>query len=275
MSSKFTVPLSEQQKETLVAIANKFKIFRGEDPSMSGLIKQIADKEMWICPSLSPTQQYALIQCLVAIKEMGKGEIVDLLLPWLKSLEFEDIMQESLKSLENKSEWVSEIEKAIAKKQPFKISYKGIEGDEQYTCVYAHLQVIERHRYLVAKVTEAHENLEHENLAYNRYFRLDRILATQKIEANWEKLGYLEIQFLLYGNWTKRYEIKENDTGKEWVVMPGTSEEPILKVTRKIWSIFWFLREIERYDRVKIISPKVVQDIFLEQLKNKLELYNN
>jgi len=173
---------------------------------------------------------------------------------------------------------LSDLQSLLQAHQPFKIAYNNSAGkDEILTCVYGHLELIEKHKYLVARVNEPMSDPEHPDLAYNRCLRLDRIIAIEPDQNfQWGDLDYIEVVFWLYGAWTRKYEPKPADLepGKvRWVNSPLAPGETIREVRRRVWSVFWFLREVMRYGDVQIISPESVKEAHIQKLLQPLKYY--
>lgn len=276
-----TISLSQEERSFLESLAKQHEFFWGNKPNINGLIKEIAsggikislDKEAY---ELNPIQQDALVQILRDAVEAGHGEAARALAEYFSKFPLLQAHFEAISSLIKKSDlpFLDKLESYIAEKQPFQISYNNSAGeDEVFQCTYGHFQNIERHRYLVAKVLNTPEKSEHPQISCNRCFRLDRINAIKETKKQWESLGTVVAVFQLRGNWTKKYETKLGDVKQEWMIMPGEKKEAILEVHREIWSFFWFLREIEKYKSVTIISPLELKEEHIYQLKEKLKLY--
>ena len=275
---------NQHQLDNLSAIAEKWVFFHQGQANPSGLIQAIADGDLVLTEAVdwSFQEQEAIYQLLVIGRESGYWEAVEEigrlalaqrnLAPSLRSSISEIVKKARLPILEV-------LQQLIQNQQPFKIAYNNSAGeDEIFTCTYAHLEAIERHRYLVVRVTEQNEKSEHPDLAFNRCFRLDRIVAVQpELGFKWSELNYIEVAFWLYGSWTSKYEPKIADVEPnliDWINSPLESGETIRQVRWRVWSIFWFLREVMRYGEMQIISPNAVREVHIQKLLQPLKYYD-
>jgi len=274
---------SPEQLDELAALAAQWGFFFQNQPNPSGLVQAIAGGDILLVkpPEWSLQQQEAVYQLLIDGREVGHSEAVEEagllalsqhnLAPSLRQNISEVVKLAKLPILDD-------LQSLLAARQPFKIAYNNSAGeDEILTCVYGHLELIEKHKYLVARVTDPMPNPEHPDLAYNRCLRLDRIVAVQPVkDLHWGELDYIEVVFWLYGGWTRKYEPKPADLepGKvSWINSPLESGETIREVRRRVWSGFWFLREVMRYGDVQIISPESIKEAHIQKLLQPLKYY--
>jgi predicted DNA-binding transcriptional regulator YafY len=130
---------------------------------------------------------------------------------------------------------------------------------------------IEKRDYLVGYCLESEHNDDIEPLHHNFTLRFDRVdeAAVTAINQRWaQDLARVSVTFQLYGRLAFGYEGKAED------VFVGELEGESRRVVRKIFSTFWFFREIAQYwEQCEVIEPSSVRDRVSEKITQLAQLY--
>ncbi|MEM8505495.1 MAG: WYL domain-containing protein [Cyanobacteria bacterium P01_D01_bin.1] len=69
---------------------------------------------------------------------------------------------------------------------------------------------------------------------------------------------------------------RQRRQAEEWVISIGEwlLEQQVRRVVRRVYSTFWFFREVRRYGPdCEIVGPPDVRDRFIHNLKKTIEIY--
>lgn len=154
----------------------------------------------------------------------------------------------------------------------FDIQYQKPSGDSRYfTAMYGEIRVIERRPYLVCVTTEADDREILPEIAFNRTLRLDRIV---QVKANNQApmattLKFTDAVFRVTGGLISSYMKRPDDFG-HFLEQDGRS----LVLSRKIFSSFWFTREVIPYGKdCTVISPSRLREAIVQEIKETLANY--
>jgi len=280
-----TLSIGEREKKALENLALEFGKTWGDKPNVSKLIKAIALKELKIAINDDWSNQRieTLEKARKLLLDLGfileAEEIAKIL---IERAEFQHIFsnREMEKFLAKpKPLWRENIENFIKRQQPFKLTYQDASDNLwNFTVIHGQLRIIEKHQYLVCTCRETEGNDDIIELKHNWTLRLDRIqeAVVNRVELSWQpELDMIEAEFKVYGGLAFGYgkeEIKQDD------IFQGEIEgnPPHRLIRRKVWSSFWFFREIARYwDNCQIISPNSLREKFYQKLLNLHYLYSS
>lgn len=265
-----TLSIPPGAKEKMEALASRFDILWGENPSASGLFAAIAQGELEVGPpfALNSTQTAALDQAIKVLIDTGHtGQAQTLVNLLLERGSLETPMQRSLQLLVNQPSeaWRILVEDCINKKQPFRLAYGNAQRqDLEFTVRYAEIAFEEKRFYLNiwCEETEDVKNTDFPELIHNRCLRLDRIKAIEPIKGKWreEGLDYLKVYLHFYRGMVKAYEAKDKDLENEAI-------GEVRQVVRRVSNAFWLIREVLHYgEDCAVIAPEKVR----QKIKDKV-----
>ncbi len=265
-----TLSVPPGTKEQLEALASRFDILWGENPSASGLIAAIAQQQLEVGPpfALNSTQVAALGQAIKALIDTGHiGQAQTLVNLLLERGNLEPPMERSLQLIVNQPSeaWRIRVDDCINKKQPFRVAYSNAQGqDLEYTARYAEIAFEEKRFYLNiwCEETEDIKNTDFPELIHNRCLRLDRIKAIEPIKGKWreEGLDYLKVYLHFYRGMVKAYEPRNKDLENEVI-------GEVRQVVRRVFNPFWLIREVSGYwEDCAVIGPEKVR----QKIKQKI-----
>ncbi|WP_009632561.1 helix-turn-helix transcriptional regulator [Synechocystis sp. PCC 7509] len=271
-----TLSIPPGTKEQLEELARRLNILWGKEPSVSGLIVAIAQKQLEVGQpfTLNRERVNALMPATTGLVDAGNIEAAQIVLALLldKGTLETPLRQSLLKQVsDSRKGWRLEIDNLIDKKQPFHLLYRNPQDQElEYTVRYGEICFYEKRSYLLVWCDETQDaektipNLP--ELWHNRCLRLDRVVSILPISGDWRgQLDYLKVQLHFKRGLVKSYEFKEDDLEEE---MNGE----VRQVVRKVVNYFWLNREVRRYGKdCVIVSPENVRDCFKQELQ---ELYN-
>jgi hypothetical protein len=278
-----TLSLSEQDKESLQAIAQTLGYTWGDNPNISKLIEAIAKHKLLIAPNndWNPDRINALDQArrlLIDADRLDDALVIAHLL--LERSEVNLPLKQAIQTfIEKPSEpWRLELDAQIKRQQPFQLSYQdAAERIWQFTLHHAQIVAHEERQYLDCWAVETEGNQDVTALQHNWSLRLDRIpaeTAIYPVQGKWRsQLDSIEAELHLSGNLAFAYRTKtEADILNEW--HPELSQ--VRRVKRQVTNSFWFFRELRRYgpDCV-IVSPTELRDRFRQDLIAMLDRYNS
>ncbi|WP_231948114.1 WYL domain-containing protein [Phormidesmis priestleyi] len=275
-----TLPVSEQDKAQLEAIAREQGMLWGERPNISRLMEAIAHRELLIGRNngWSETRIKALQQSIQALIDAGHPDsaqiIIQLLLerselPNLLRSEFERSLNKTL------APWRLEVDQYIRLQTPFQLTYQdAAERSWGFTIRHAKIVSYERRQYLECWCEETEGSRELPELQHNWTLRIDRILdaALSPISGQWRSnLDELEVEIHLLRGLAFAYESKTSDIHNEWL---SDRDPPVRRVVRKVSNTFWFFREVFRYgEDCIIVAPEAVKSGFRQKLQLLYEYY--
>jgi hypothetical protein len=276
-----TLSISEQEKAQLEKIAEELGCTWGlERPNISKLLKKIAKKELLIASNndWSNDRINALNLARKLLLDAGKVEESRIIA--------EILSDRSELSIPLKSEieiflahpitnWRSTIEQLIKCQKPFHLSYQDVaDRTWEYTVLHAQIILIEQHEYLVCWTEETAGNQDIVELIHNWSLRLDRIKEAIAIPLNkpWRTdLDRVKVEFHLSGYLALGYHKRQEDIYTGFL----ENDQKTKKVIRKIFSTFWFLREIAPYwANCVIISPANVRDKVKKEVRSLCQNYD-
>lgn len=272
--------VSDLDKAQLEQIALEFDMKWGNRPNISKLMEAIARHKLIISPNndWSEILIAALKQGIDALIDAGKLEealvVADLL------LERSELSLPLRKEIERFKEnpppsWRIEINLYIRRQQSFQLSYQDARGRWlNFTVRHAKVAPHEQRQYLDCWCEETERNLDIPELIHNWSLRLDRIseAGITPISDSWcPDLDYVEVEMRLFGRLAVSYKTRNEDITSE--LLPG--KEPIRKVVRKIFSTYWFIREIlPDASKIAIVSPLVIRERLKKELMAACERCN-
>ncbi len=271
-----TLSVPPGTKEQLEAIARRFNIFWGKEPSISGLLVAIAQQKLEVGKpfTLDSAQVKALQQAAKILSDSGQiaeaQTLIGLLLERgnLEPPQRQLFLQQASQLTEA---WRIIIDQHRSNQQPFLLFYCDAQERElEYTVRYAEISFEEKRFYLNiwCEETEDIKDTDFPELIHNRCLRLDRIKAIIPTAGQWrgEGLDSLKVYLRFLRGMVKAYEPRAADMGNEVVAV---GEEKVRQVVRRVSNPFWLVREVLRYggDCV-VVSPESVR----EQVKQKLRL---
>jgi predicted DNA-binding transcriptional regulator YafY len=270
-----TLSVPPGTKAALEAIARRFNILWGSNPSPSGLVGAIAQGKLEVGQpfALSPTQVLALRQAIRALVDAGHLEeaksVITLLLEKgnLESPMRQDLMQQVSQPMEG---WRIQVDRLIDQHQPFHLLYRNSQEQVlEYTVRYAKVLFYEKRHYLQIWCDETEDSQDLPELQHNRCFRLDRIQSIFPISGEWRgKFDTIEVQLHFTGWLVRAYESKSEDITNELI-------GEVRQVTRRVVNPFWLIREVFRYgEDCVIVSPVGVRDRFRQKVQALAQLYS-
>ncbi len=262
-----TISLSDEDKAQLEILALEYDMTWGDRANISKLIEAIARKTLKIANNHDWTIERIEMLNRARMLFADKGEIQDAiaLAELLKSRgeltiplrrEIETFLERDIRP------WRVQIERYINRQQPFQLSYQdAAENLWQFTVHYAKIVPRDDREYLDCWCVETSGSKDLPELAHNRTLRLDRITEADvtKVKTSWrDSLDTIEVQLHLYGGLVPAYRSKQ---GRDIEVEKISLSPPILKVTRRITSTFWFERAILPYGAdCEVIEPAAVRE---------------
>ncbi|OKH27445.1 WYL domain-containing protein [Chroogloeocystis siderophila] len=274
-----TLSIPPGTKEQLEAIACRFNILWGKDPSISGLIVAIAQHALELGKpfELDSNQINALQQAIKALNDAGRiGEAQTILTLLLDRGNLETPLRQSLlKQLSQPAQaWRILVDEYREKKQPFYILYHDSQDkDREYTVRHAEIKFFDKRFYLLVWCEETadveDDSQQLPELWHNRCLRLERIRSIVPINGDWRgELDYIEVQLHFLGWMVKAYERKNDD-------IEDITIRDVRKVVRRVALPFWLIREVLRYEEnCVIVSPEAMRDLLAAKLRTLCQLYD-
>lgn len=278
-----TLSVKESEKQALEALADRLGYTWGDKPNISKLITAIAQQKyrLTINDNWTETQIKALDQAWRLLVDLGKiPEAEEIARILLERSELQILLRQDLENFLQKPipTWRKNIEGFIHQKQPFRLSYQDAsERTYNFTVVHARIELLENHQYLVCTCDENEGNQDIPELSYNWVLRLDRIqeAVVNPLKLPWQaELDQVTVEFRVYRGLAFNYG--KSSHKPDLTVSEIEGHPPQRTITRKIYSTFWFFREITPYfDDCEIISPDSVRNLFREKLRSLWEQYNS
>jgi len=265
-----TLSVPPGTKEKLEAIARRFRIMWGKNPSPSGLIAAIAQGELEVGPpfALNPTQVRALQQAIKDLVDAGHVEEAQTVMSLLLERgNLETPLRQSLLQQVGQpgDAWRVRVNQLIDDRQPFYLTYRNSQDELlNFTVRFAKVVLYEKRMYLQTWCEETEDSRDIPELRHNRCFRLDRrIQSIIPIDGEWRgRLDEVEVQLHFRGWLVKAYEPKPEDIRNEVV-------DNVRQVVRRVSNPFWLLRDISRYwEDCEIVAP----DSLRQQVREKSKL---
>ena len=273
-----TLSVSEAEKQQLQALAEAFNCKWGDRANISRLISAIARNQIQLLSNTdwSIDRINALDAARKALVDQGEiaqaKEIAHLL---SSRCELSSPLRSEIEQFLARSQpsWRNQIDQLITQQQPFRLTYQ--DAQERlltFNILYGEIMHIEKRDYLIGYCQESEHSDEIEPLRHNLTLRFDRIdeAAVTAINQPWaQDLARVSVTFQLYGRLAFRYEPKEND------VFVGELEGESRRVVRKIFSTFWFFRDIAKYwEQCEIIEPETIRSQFAAKITQLTALYD-
>jgi len=276
-----TLSIPPGTKEQLEAIARKFNILWGKDPSISGLIVAIAQHSLEVGKpfSFDSNDIHALQTAIKALNDVGQvGEAQTILALLIEKGNLDASIRRSLmKQLSQPTQaWRILIDEYREKQQPFLLLYHNSQGEDlEYTVRYAEPRFFERRYYLMIWCEET-KDVENDipelpELWHNRCLSFDGIRSTLPTSGNWRsELDCLEVH-LHFRDWMiKGYQSKEGDIPEKDEIIGD-----VRQVVRRVVNPFWLIREVLRYEEnCVIIAPEAMRDRLASKLRTLCQLYD-
>ncbi len=277
-----TLSVKEAEKQALEALADRLGYTWGDKPNISKLITAIAQQKyrLTINDNWTEAQIQALDQAWRLLVDLGKiPEAEEIARILLERSEPQILLRQDLEAFLDKPipTWRKQIEGFIHHQQPFRLSYQDAsERTHTFTVVHARIEPLEHRQYLVCTCDENEGNDDIPELNYNWTLRLDRIqdAVVNEIKLPWQAdLDQITVTFRVYRGLAFNYG--KSSHKPDLTVSDITGDPPQRTITRKIYSTFWFFREIMPYfDDCQIISPDTVRHKFEAKLRSLWEQYN-
>jgi predicted DNA-binding transcriptional regulator YafY len=265
-----TLSVPPGTKEKLEAIARRFGIMWGKNPSPSGLIAAIARGELEVGKPyvLNSNQVRALQQAIKDLVDAGHVEEAQTVMSLLLergNLET-PLRQSLLQQVGQPAEaWRVRVNQLIDDRQPFYLTYRNSQDELlNFTVRFAKVVLYEKRMYLQTWCEETEDSRDIPELRHNRCFRLDRrIQSIIPMDGDWRgRLDEVEVQLHFRGWLVKAYEPKPEDIRNEVV-------DNVRQVVRRVSNPFWLLRDISRYwEDCEIVAP----DSLRQQVREKSKL---
>ena len=275
-----TLSISDRDKAELESLAFELGMKWGDRPNISKLVEAIARRQLLVFPNndWSETRIRALERSIYALTDIGQLEQAQIIANLL--------LERSELSLPLRSEierfalnlppaWRIEIDRYIRRQQPFQLSYQdAAERLWNFTVRHAKVTPHEKRQYLDCWCEETEENQDIEGLTHNWCLRLDRIqeAAVMPAEGQWRsELAYVEVEMHLSGGLAFAYRTKPEDTVNDWLA----DKQRVRRVVRKVYSTFWFIREVMQYaENCVVVAPESVRDRIRQKLQLMCTQYN-
>ena len=278
-----TLSVKEAEKQALEALADRLGYTWGDKPNISKLITAIAQQKyrLTINDNWTETQIKALDQAWRLLVDLGKiSEAEEIARILLERSELQILLRQDLENFMQKPipTWRKQIEIFIKESKPFRLSYQDA-SDRTYnfTVVHADIKLLDNHQYLVCTCDENEGNEDIPELSYNWALRIDRIqeAVVNPLKLPWQtELDQITVEFRVYNRLAFNYG-KSSNKLDDLTVSEIEGDPPQRTITRKIYSTFWFFREITPYfNDCEIISPDSVRNLFREKLRSLWERYN-
>ncbi len=277
-----TLSVKEAEKQALEALADRLGYTWGDKPNISKLITAIAQQKYRLTTNdnWTETQIQALEQAWRLLVDMGKiPEAVEIARILLERSELQILQRKELETFLQKPipRWRKNIEGFIHQKQPFRLTYQDAsDRTHNFTVVHADIKLLDNHQYLVCSCDENEGNQDIPELSYNWVLRLDRIqeAVVNPIKLPWQpELDQITVQFEVYRGLAFNYG-KNRNKSDDLTVSEIEGDPPQRTITRKIYSTFWFFRDIAPYwEDCQIISPDSVRNLFREKLRSLYDKY--
>jgi len=278
-----TLSVKEAEKQALEALADRLGYTWGDKPNISKLITAIAQQKyrLTVNDNWTETQIKALDQAWRLLVDLGKiPEAEEIARILLERSELQILQRQTLDAFLDKPipTWRKQIEIFIKESKPFRLTYQDA-SDRTYnfTVVHARIELLENHQYLVCTCDENEGNQDIPELNHNWVLRLDRIqeAVVNQIKLPWQiELDQITVEFRVYNRLAFNYG-KSSNKLDDLTVSEIEGDPPQRTITRKIYSTFWFFREITPYfNDCEIISPDSVRNLFREKLRSLWERYN-
>lgn len=275
-----TLSIPPGTKEQLEAIARRFNILWGKEPSVSGLIVAIAQQSIEVGQpfTLTSNQVKALQQAIKALNDAGDiGEAQTVLALLLEKGKLEAPLRQSLlKQVSQPAHqgWRILIEDCINKKQPFHLVYRNSQNQElEFTVRYAEIPFYEKRFYLQVWCEETadveNDIPELPELWHNRCLRFDRILSVLPMSGEWRgELDSIKVYLQFRGWLAKAYEPKDDDIEHELM-------GDVRNVVRRVGNPFWLIREVSQYwEDCVILAPDSLRDRIRQKVRTLCHLYD-
>lgn len=277
-----TLSVKETEKQALEALADRLGYTWGDKPNISKLITAIAKQKYRLTTNdnWTETQIQALDQAWRLLVDMGKiPEAVEIAHTLLERSELQILLHQELEVFLHKPipTWRKQIEIFIKESKPFRLTYQDAsDRTHNFTVVHARIEPLENHQYLVCSCDENEGNQDIPELSYNWVLRLDRIqeAVVNPIKLPWQtELDQVTVTFRVYNRLAFNYG-KSSHKPDDLTVSEIEGDPPQRTITRKIYSTFWFFRDIAPYwEDCQIISPNSVRNLFREKLRSLYDKY--
>jgi len=275
-----TLSVQKHQRDKLEALAAELQTLWGGKPSISQLVKAIADNKLRVAANHDWSQDRIadLQQAWRSLRDAGQRDsalgIAALLLERHETAlplrqELEQFIEQPGQS------WRKTLNALLRTNQPFELAYQDAAGRIwEFTVRYARIITYEKREYLDCYCDETEGNQDLPTLRHNWCFRLDRISSTASlspVKANWiEAIPTIEVELHLLNHLAFNYEAKAQDVVCEWHRELAKTKQ----VIRKINNTFWFLREIRRYGSdCMIVGPEELQSRYINEQLQSLKPY--
>ena len=278
--SSFNLSIAEHEKARLEQLALEFGQTWGDKPNVSKLIKAIARGKLRIAANhdWSRDRIDTLNRTLNLLKDEGQvQEALELARLLLERSEINQPLRHEIQGWVNQpsAPWRVDLDRCIRQQRPFKLAYQDAASRIwHFTVRHAKIERHEDRQYLDCWCDETEGNQDVEGLQHNWSLRLDRIpdeAVISPAQGHWQpELGHIQIEFHLLHGLAFGYRTKTGaDLVNEW-----QSEQQIRQVVRRVYSTFWFFREVRRYGAdCVVIGPEEVRDRFKRDLLATLEHY--
>ncbi|NJK36016.1 MAG: WYL domain-containing protein [Oscillatoriales cyanobacterium SM2_2_1] len=260
-----TLSISDEDKALLESLALDFGLKWGDRPNVSKFIEAIARKRIltsrsgqWSEERLEALRRgfHALIDQGQMIQARAVGELL------LERGEVSASLRRQIEQFMERPQvaWRLHLEEFIEEQQPFRLMYQDAAGRvRSFTVCHGAIVFHEKRQYLDCWCEETEGNADIAALCHNWSLRLDRIpeAAVSRADQPWrEDLDRITVTFDLYQQLAVGYQVKNEDLSDQWQQGHFTR-----RITRRITSSFWFLREVLPYGALcELIDPPDIRE---------------
>lgn len=279
-----TLSVSKHQRDRLEALAAELRMLWGGKPSISQLVKAIADQKLRVAANhdWSAARITELHQAWRSLRDAGQLDaamgVAQLL---LERHETALPLRQELEAfvLRPGKPWRSQLEALLRKQQPFELAYQDAsERVWEFTVRHAKIITHEKREYLDCYCDETEGNKDLPALRHNWCFRLDRIpdvASLNLVKARWvSELPTIEVELHLFNGLAFSYEAKQMPKQPDLRVEWHGKLPRVRRVVRAVSSTFWLFREVRCYGPdCEVVGPEQVRERFVAEQRSLMALY--
>lgn len=265
LKDTITLSVPPGTKERLEQLAEAHGLKWGTKPSPSALVGAIADGTLALGGAfrLNEGQLGALDQAVRALTDNGCFEEARTLVTLM--LDHGQVDAPMRAKLMQALGPMGEphrvaLDALINNKQPFYLHYVDVHGKaREFSVHHAHIGFRDRRSYLYIWAEETEGNQDLPGLNHNWVLRLDRakeLLALPGGTGWREEMDSVQAEMKLVGRLAKDYEARPEDSDERFEDDPDRPDQQIRYFKRKVYSSFWFLREVLAFGQdAEVLGP--------------------